>query len=779
MKNEKEKIRNKYWFKAFWACFIVAAVCIVPILIKDKGLFVLSNDFNAETIPFTMFINDAIKSGEVIWNYNIDIGSNFLEALSGFFSSPFMLFQFLFPADWFPYLIGWIIIIKYSVAGVTSSLFLKRHISNEKIVVIGAMLYSFSSFGCTTILFQFQDVIAMFPLMLFTLELLVEENKKAPFVWATVLNICCSFTNFIGVSIFTFIYYLFKYFIPSFEKKNTIKTIKDGVNTALCAILAAGTSAVVVVPTVINLLGNTRAGEKLAIDNWFYSTTTYLLLYIKSFFFPAEPMNAWYTVSQSDWMTCAAYIPIFGVTLALAYAWTKKDWLARLTVFLMLAAYVQVLNNSFYLLSAAPYHRWFYMIDIILALVTCKVLENMKEYKVTRSCVVTLLVIAFFVYLVFIVDYWGNGSNLVYRDKKATASVLYAIGGVIVCLAIRYVEKLKTINWKTISLVGVFCVAQLGNIIIEYRTRADNTMIDFNSYEVSYSEAVVNYLTDVAKELDADTGQYRYYIDENIGYTYYNIGMTNSLPTINSFVSMCSNSIFDFYDSIGSHRSTNTVLDSQLIIDLLGAKYVVTQDVNFQKGNLVDSIVNGNGDTFYVYENNSALPIGVTYDSYITKSEFESIDTIDGRVAAMCTALVVDEENSEIVAELKHYDGEINQESLLNNYGENIEERQKRVCENFEKKRNSFSMTYSTDKTEYVFISMPFEKWWKATVNGKAEDVINVNGLMAVRVDSGYNEIVFEYDYLPIKVAMVISLSSLVIAIFITVAEYKKRSSKE
>ena len=40
---------------------------------------------------------------------------------------------------------------------------------------------------------------------------------------------------------------------------------------------------------------------------------------------------------------------------------------------------------------------------------------------------------------------------------------------------------------------------------------------------------------------------------------------------------------------------------------------------------------------------------------------------------------------------------------------------------------------------------------WRAEVNGEEREVLNINGLMAVRIDGGENRILFEYEYLPIR----------------------------
>lgn len=772
-----------YWLMAFLTNLIIASFAIVPYIIKGHGAFALSNDFSAETIPFGMLINKAYKSGEILWNSYIDLGSNFLESLNGYNSSPFLILQLLFPADFFPYIIGWIIIFKYSIAGLTSSLYLNRYTKKKYIVIIGSILYTFSSFQCTTIIFQFQDMVALFPLMLYSLEIFMEEKKKTPFIFACVLNCLCSVVGFVGIAFFLIIYFLIRYAIPQI-KKNMIKgfgyMISNGVKLSLLAIISMSTIAIWVIPTIINLLGNTRASNRIICADWFNISTNSILMSIKSFFLPAEPMNYYFTVAPDNWMTNAAYIPLFGLTLVIAYIISNKGWLRNLVLLLLVMAIIPVLNSVFYLFAAEPYHRWYYMLTLIFALISCKVLENIEDYKILHAMIITFLVLCFYVYIVKFSNYNGDNTSIIYNNKGFFYSVLYAFCGLVAVGALYYVivsNKHNLICEKLVVLcVGIFSVIQLFTIINQYQNHIDNTDKDFNSYHNNYSQSVVNYLTDVSNKLDNDIGAYRYYFDENIGYTYYNIGMTNSLPTINSFISTLSNSIFDFYKSIDSERGTMTPFCTDKLLNLLGVKYIVCES-GYEDYPIIKTFVNQNGQKFYLKENLFALPIGFGYDTYITKNEFNNLDTTDAKVAAMITSMVIDDEiENKVSSVLKHLDIELNNDSLNSHLREQIEKRQDDSCENYQKGINSFSVNYYTEQEKYVFFSVPYEKWWKATVNGESADILDINGLMAVKVGDGKNEICFTYVYYPFYVGLAIAIVGIVISIVILFLEIRKYS---
>ena len=65
-------------------------------------------------IPFGMYINESIKSGQVYWSWGMDLGTNFIGAFSFYLlGSPFFWLSMPFPSSWYIYIAGIIYILKY------------------------------------------------------------------------------------------------------------------------------------------------------------------------------------------------------------------------------------------------------------------------------------------------------------------------------------------------------------------------------------------------------------------------------------------------------------------------------------------------------------------------------------------------------------------------------------------------------------------------------------------------------------------------------------------
>ena len=163
MKGKIKKLFKNKLFLAFFCSLCLGGLIILPNIIYGKGQYILLSDFSIQEIPFNMMINESLKEGSFLWTWFNELGSNFIGTFTFYnLFSPFNLIGYLFPASYFPYIIGWIFILKYGVAGLTSFLFLKRYVKNDKFAIIGSLLYAFSGFQLTnTMFYHFHDVVAL------------------------------------------------------------------------------------------------------------------------------------------------------------------------------------------------------------------------------------------------------------------------------------------------------------------------------------------------------------------------------------------------------------------------------------------------------------------------------------------------------------------------------------------------------------------------------------------------------------------------------------------
>ncbi len=753
------------WGSAFVVNLLIALIVIAPVMIHDGGYFSMYYDFAAEQIPYGMLMNQAIKSGDFLWNWGIDLGGNLIEAF-GFYGigSPFLWLSLLFPAKAFPKLIGWILILKFAVAGGTSAQYLKRHIFSRDAVIFASVLYAFSGFQLTSILFYiFQDVVALFPLMLIGLEELTEDGKWGMFALACGLNALCNYVFFVGEVIFVVIYFAVKYLMsPTYLKKSGKSVIGKIGRLFLEGVIGVMMSGVILVPGALSLMGNARVGEKLQRSEWINREPEYLMAYLRAFVMPAENMCRTSTIDTSDLMTNSLYLPLVGMVLVVAYLITGKlDWIKRIIVVCAVIALIPLFNNAFVMFTNTCYRRWYYMFILMLALASGRALERVNRARILISSGITAGIVG--IYAVGLKVLSGNGpeGNMIILKVESVRGlgvslVSIALVAVIVICAKKHRAKVMMLTTCVASIV------LMSMVLFSYRNQIDNARIDFRQYDKSLGKAQVTYLTEFVSDLEPNVLPYRYYINENIGvtyggpdYTYYNLGMTAGLPSLNSFHSTIHPSILDFYNAIGITRYTPwTRASNRGMMELLGARYVLSAK-EYEQYELLDTLTNSNGQVMYLYENSNALPLAFGYDSYMTRAEFDTLE-LEQKQLAMLEALVVDDADETVVAnQLSHFGGSDENRSFA------VEQRRQMVGENFSFGRNRFAFTLNANSPCYAFVSVPYDKHWKVAVDGDDVAPINVNGLMAVPVGEGNSMVEFRYSYTPVWAGLILTFAGI------------------
>lgn len=352
---------------SFGLSFLLGALIIVPNIIKGGGIYSLIADFNIQEIPFNKMINDSIKNGSILWTWFNDLGSNFLATFSFYnLFSPFNIICYLFPSSMYEYLIGPIFILKYAIAGLTSYLFLQRYVKNKNYAVLGSLLYSFSGFQLTnTLFYHFHDVVAFFPLLLYTLDNLIYEKKKCEFLIVVAL---CLFTNwffFIGKVVFLLLYFLVKIILGSYRI-----SFKDILSILFEGIIGVALASIILIPTISFTLGNPRIDGTWTLKSALkFNYFSMYLEIIRGFIMPSELMYVRSFLTNMNYTSVELFLPFVGIVLTASYFFKRpKQWDSILFITLCVFMVVPFLNSSFFAFKTNYYARWFYMQTLIMSL---------------------------------------------------------------------------------------------------------------------------------------------------------------------------------------------------------------------------------------------------------------------------------------------------------------------------------------------------------------------------------------------------------------------------
>jgi uncharacterized membrane protein YfhO len=768
-------------------------ISLIPVMMCEEGYFIYYGDFNAQQIPFYNLANDAVRSGQFGWNWYTDLGSDLLTSYSFYLSaSPFFWLTVLLPRFAVTYAIPVLLAVKHGFASLTAYAYIRRFVRSKEAALVGALLYAFSGFQVFNLFFNhFQDVTALFPLMLIAMEENINNRRRGWFAVIVAVMAALNYYFFTGEVVF-----LFAYFFMRLPCRDFRATWGRFLGLLFEAFIGTCIACVVLLPSALAILGNYRVNERLWGADWlFFREPSRVIRVIQTFFMPSDaPARPNLFKSEgARWSSVGGYFPLFSVLGIIAFVRThRKHWAVRLSVFCIVCSFVPILNSMFYTFNAAYYARWFFMPILIFAMMTAVSLDD-EQADFRPAVKLTAAVLVIFGAISFIPESKdGKLSWFSLPQDFAYFWVQFFIAAACLIYAVYLLKRRKkgfACGWLSVistCLASLVCV--LAVVIYGAATPKDAN---------TYINAAVRGKKYVCEQVSEDNF-FRADISENCD----NYPMLWGLPSMRCFQSVVSTSIMDFYDSIGVQRDVASRADitHYTLRGLLSVKYYYREiktgytyaDLKAGTADQTD-IKNENNEIeaakvditeylpgfeyvrsdpyFEVYETTLYVPMGFGYSEYVSEETTESMAK-SSREKLLMRALVLSDEQ---IAKYGDILTELPNESAVGlnkfDYERFCLQKRQNCADRFSCDSYGFSADITLKKPELVFFSVPYSKGWTAEVNGKPADVERVSyGFMAVRADEGANEIVFRYRTPGLFAGATVSLAAvLILAVYLLV----------
>lgn len=166
----------------FLGGLLLYLLAVLPVCLRNGGLFFYYGDYNVQQVPFLIFAHRAVREGRFFWNPLVDLGGNMGGTFSFYlWGSPFFWLTVPFPEKWLPYMMPGIMALKYGTAAAAAYTWIRTQTKTDRAALVGAFLYAFSGFQACNIVFQhFHDATAFFPLYLLSFDRLVQGGAGVP-----------------------------------------------------------------------------------------------------------------------------------------------------------------------------------------------------------------------------------------------------------------------------------------------------------------------------------------------------------------------------------------------------------------------------------------------------------------------------------------------------------------------------------------------------------------------------------------------------------------------
>ena len=239
----------------------------------------------------------------------------------------------------------------------------------------------------------------------------------------------------------------------------------------------------------------------LYLSNLVYDSRS-LLFILKGILLPGDAMRDHSTIMQLNWQSTSSYLPLFGLSFVITFLKNNKTWMKNLLCILLIISLSPLMQSGF-LLFTAVYQRWWYMMILIMALATVKVLEEPEKYHPSKGVWIYVAIVKIFCFCIKHIPWNSNNEQMIFHIDRFAYFYVIAIAGPVILNFVQRI-KIKYFGYYNIilCLTMFFCVLTTALTLHYYRIGTNS-----QSYIKDY---------EIYTQLEPIDDQYRYSTSDNL-----------------------------------------------------------------------------------------------------------------------------------------------------------------------------------------------------------------------------------------------------------------------
>lgn len=641
----KQKVKKQkiLYYCIYTALFLIASALVFSFFYLNNKSFVwvgsskdgLAQHLNClvyysqylRNIAHNIFINHSFDIPT--WDFAIGYGADIFTTMNFITVGDILnLFSIFFSEDKIPAFFHFLAIFRLYLAGITFSMFCFKMNRSFKMTMLSAFVYLFCGYTVFALPRHpfFINPMIYLPLLLLASEKILRKEKPYLFVIIVAISLINNFYFFFMMCLMDIIYIAIRFF--TLYHTDYVKQALYQIKIFLIyGILGIMIGCIVFLPVLFRFLSDGRGGMEVLVEN----------LYPARFY--SRILPSFMIMESPGYWTYLSYGPV-GV-LGLFYLFTKRKESTGLKIGVLLFTMFLLIPFAGHIFNGFSYmtNRWVFGYSFLIAFSLCYSLPYFLKTGVKQLLSVIVLSMVYLILCLFFSDIGWK-------------SICISFGPLFLLLFVQAVncfriKQLSFVRYFPIPLLFVFVFLNIyitarllyapsqGNYIAEYLPHGEELKTLHNTAGTA------------VKKLNDST--FFRYSEPAKGKTYYlNSNLNTGLSSPNYFFSFSNAQSKEFYNDLNINNGVVLYLqplDSRAQLNTLASvKYYVIAD---GQENLVPYgyRLKTIKDKFKIYENEYALPLGYTYDSYITDNEYKKLDVLS-KQEVMMQSIVLDQKNN-------------------------------------------------------------------------------------------------------------------------------------
>lgn len=636
----KEKTKKYNIYVIYTMLFSIISFIVFAIFIKYNKSFIWSTDGIKQHFvilyDFNQIVRNIFKEGIPMLSWNMGLGLDVIGQYSYYIIGDFFAYiSLLFPMEKLEIAYNFLVILRMYFVGISFIVYCKYRKKEDINIIIGAIIYTF----CGFILFAgirhpyFTNAVILLPLNFIGIEKLLKENKKVFLIFIIFVSAINNYYFFYMITIINIIYALIKYI---FEYNEGIKEFFKKVGSAiLCYIVGTLMASIILLPTIYAFLNSARTEyEQLRVytDNFY----EFLFMGIISMRF-----KNWAVIGVSS--IVILMLPILITKLKNREVRSYLALFIITTIMLLIPQTASMMNGFSF-----PSNRWIFAYSFILSYIVTICFDTQLKYN-KKQKVYMLISITIYTLIGLFITKLKIKENL---DYYASITI-----GYLIFIVISYGYKFKNIRFVKSTII-LLLIANI--FVISFALYSPigkgyvKEFIESGTVEENCSNVngkIENYEKAIEYIKQNDKSFYRI---SKKDLSYQNLSLIYDYNPTQLYLSLGNENVYKLSCSLedncySSTKCVNGADRRTKFTTLLSNKYYICDKKDFRYVPYGYTLYHEIENT-QIYINENYIPIGVLYNSYITKEQFNNLSPLE-KEDALITAVMLEEKNINVKKE--------------------------------------------------------------------------------------------------------------------------------